>query len=132
MCLALLLSSDIIERLFVFWLYTIARNCALNYIRKNSRLRAYPIDEAFCVSDEKDIENQYLIKEQKIQLHKAIKKLNTEYAQILYLKYFEDFDTDSIAMVMKKTKRQVGDLTYRAKKALKAELERTGFVYEEL
>lgn len=117
---------------FKTWLYAIARNCALNYMRERSRYADRPIDADFRVSDERDIERQYLIEEQKIELHKAIKKLKPEYAQVLYLKYFEEFDTDSIARVMKKTKRQVGDLTYRAKKALKDEIERTGFVYEEL
>ncbi len=90
------------------------------------------MDEAFLLSDETDIEREYLIEEQKIQLHTAMKKLKPEYAQVLYLKYFEEFDMDSIARIMKKSKKQVGDLTYRAKNALKAELERMGFVYEKL
>lgn len=33
---------------------------------------------------------------------------------------------------MKKTNRQIENLIYRAKKALKKELEKEGFVYEEL
>jgi hypothetical protein len=33
---------------------------------------------------------------------------------------------------MKKSKKQVGDLLYRAKNALKAELEKEGIVYEKL
>lgn len=45
--------------------------------------------------------------------------------------YFENFDTAEIASIMKKSKRQVGDLLYRAKKTLKSELEKEGFVYEE-
>ncbi len=117
---------------FKTWLYAIARNCAMNYLRERSRYADRPMDEAFCISDETDIEQQYLIEERKIQLHAAMKKLNPEYAQVLYLKYFEDFDTDAIAKIMKKSKRQIGDLTYRAKNALKHELERMGFVYEEL
>ena len=36
-----------------------------------------------------------------------------------------------IAEVMGKSKRQVGDLLYRAKKSLKSRLERAGFHYEE-
>lgn len=117
---------------FKTWLYAIARNCAVNYLRKCSRYADRPIDEAFQLSDETDIEQQYLIEERKIQLHTAMKKLHPEYAQVLYLKYFEDFDTQAIAEIMKKSKRQVGDLTYRAKNALKLELERMGFIYEEL
>lgn len=73
-----------------------------------------------------------LREEQKIELHKAIKQLKPDYAQVLYLKHFEDFDTAEIASIMKKSKKQVGDLLYRAKNALKAELEKEGIVYEKL
>ncbi len=117
---------------FKTWLYAIARNQAFSYLRERSRYTDNSIDEAFQLSDETDIEQHYLIEERKIQLHTAMKKLNPEYAQVLYLKYFENFDTASIARIMKKSKRQIGDLTYRAKNALKHELERIGFVYEEL
>lgn len=116
---------------FKTWLYAIARNCAMNHLRERARCADRPLDEAFQLSDETDIEQQYLLEEQKIQLHRAMKQLHPDYAQVLYLKYFEEFDTEAIARIMKKSKRQVGDLTYRAKQALKQELERTGFTYEE-
>ncbi len=116
---------------FKTWLYTIARNCALNYKRYRSRFSDAPIDENFCLSDETDIERQYLLEEQKIELHKAMKNLKPEYFQVLYLKYFENFDIENIAKVMHKSKRQIENLTYRAKKSLKSELEKAGFHYEE-
>ena len=37
-----------------------------------------------------------------------------------------------VAKVMKKSKRQVENLIYRAKRALKTELDKEGFIYEEL
>lgn len=117
---------------FKTWLYSIAKHCAIDYMRKNSKISYFPIDEAFQMSDEEDIERNYLREEQKIELHKAIKQLKPEYAQVLYLKHFEDFDTAEIASIMKKSKKQVGDLLYRAKNALKAELEKEGIVYEKL
>ena len=46
--------------------------------------------------------------------------------------YFEDFDTQDIAKIMHRSKRQIGNLIYRAKQSLKSELEKAGFVYEEL
>ncbi len=116
---------------FKTWLYSIAKHCALDYLRKSSKMADYPIDEAFQMSDEEDIERQYLKEEQKIALHRAMRRLKPEYAQVLYLMYFENFDTAEIASIMKKSKRQVGDLLYRAKKTLKTELEKEGFVYEE-
>ena len=118
---------------FKTWLYTIARNSALNYIKRHrSRFLSEPIDEYRSLCDESDLEKEYIISEQNIELRKAMRELNSEYYQVLYLMYFEDFDTEGIAKVLKKSKRQVGDLLYRAKKSLKSKLEKAGFEYEKL
>ena len=61
-----------------------------------------------------------------------MKTLKSEYFQVLYLMYFEGFDTADIAKIMHKSKRQVGNLLYRAKNSLKSQLEKAGFVYEGL
>ena len=65
-------------------------------------------------------------------LHKAIQRLKPEYEQVLYLSYFENFSNKETAAIMKKTTRQVENLLYNAKKALKNELEKEGYVYENL
>ncbi len=117
---------------FKTWLYSIARNCATDYFRYRSKYTDGTLDDAFYVTDESDIENNYLIEEQKIELHRAMHKLNSDYFQVLYLMYFEDFDTQAIAKIMHRSKRQIGNLIYRAKQSLKSELEKAGFVYEEL
>ena len=59
-------------------------------------------------------------------------KLKPEYAQVLYLIYFEGFTNDETAQIMKKTKKQVIDLLYRAKAALKKQLEKEGYNYDRL
>ena len=82
--------------------------------------------------DEWDLEQSYLAEENKISLHRAIKRLHPEYRQILWLVYFEDFSGKEVGGVMKKSSKQIKNLLYRAKKALKSELEKEGFVYEEL
>ena len=79
----------------------------------------------------RDIEREYLREEQKRILHKALRQIRPDYAQALYLMYFEDFDTEGISKVMHKTKRQVSNILYRAKQALRTELERVGFQYED-
>lgn len=116
---------------FSTWLFAIAHNCALDRLRRNAEHKQVQIDECFELSDETDIEREYIREEQKIELHRAMKKLSPEHSQVLYLRYFEDFDTDGIAAIMHKSKKQVGDLLYRAKKSLRTELERAGFTYED-
>ena len=117
---------------FKTWLYAVARYTAIDCMRQYSHFSDMPVDEMYELSDEADLEKSYIKDEQKIQLHKAISKLIPDYSQILYLVYFEDFGYAEAAGIMKKSKRQVKNLVYRAKQALKKELEREGFVYEEL
>ena len=118
---------------FKTWLYAIARNIALDYIRKNSKISDTSIDDlSNYIAEESTIEREYLIKEQEILLHRTMRKLKSEYFQVLYLVYFEGFTNEEIAKIMKKNKRQIENLIYRAKNTLKAELEKEGFEYEEL
>ena len=49
---------------------------------------------------------------------------------LFYLSFFEGFSNDETAKIMNKTRRQIESLLYNAKKALKNELERSGFEYE--
>ena len=118
---------------FKTWLYTIGRNVAIDYLRKNSKNLEVPLEdvEGF-LQEEYDLESLYIKKEQGIELRRAMKKINPEYAQVLWLSYFEGLSNEEISVVMKKNVRQIINLTYRAKGALKSELEKEGFVYEEL
>lgn len=118
---------------FKTWLYTIGRNVAIDYLRHQSRFSDTLIKEMEnALSDEYDLEKFYIEEERKITVHRALKRLNPEYKQILWLIYFENFSHSEAAAIMKKNSRQVKNLVYRAKKALKSELEKEGFIYEEL
>ena len=117
---------------FKTWLYAVARYTAIDCMKEYSRQSAVPVDEMYDLSDQEDIERNYLKTEQKAQLHQALGRLNPDYAQVLYLVFFEDFTNSETADIMRKSKRQIENLLYRAKQALKEELRKEGFVYEEL
>ena len=50
----------------------------------------------------------------------------------IFILYVQNLFANKVAKVMKKSKRQVENLIYRAKRALKTELDKEGFIYEEL
>ena len=115
---------------FPTWLFTIARNCAIDHLRKEQKISDLSLDEHLNISDVTDTEKEFFKEEQKAELYKAMQRLNPDYYQVLYLMYFEDLDTSDIAKIMHKARRQVSDLIFRARKSLKTELERKGFIYE--
>jgi len=118
---------------FKTWLYTIGRNVAIDYMRHHSRYTNIPLEDMEnYLSDEFDLEKSYIVEERKIVIHRMLKKLHPNYRQILWLIYFEGFSNAEAAAVMKMNSRQVKNLVYRAKKALKSELDKEDFVYEEL
>ena len=118
---------------FKTWLYAIAGNLARDWLRKNRRRMTVSIDDlSQDLIAEDDLERQYLREESRITTRRALRKIHSEYAQVLYLVYFEGFTNEQAAKVMRKSKRQVENLIYRAKHSLKSELEKEGFTYEEL
>lgn len=112
------------EYSFKTWLYTIGRNTALSYIKKLKKHRLEPIEDYYYLSDDIDIEAEYIQNEENLRIHRAIRNLKKEYAHVLYLVYFEDLTNSETAEVMGKSLKQISDLIYRAKNALKSELEK--------
>ncbi len=118
---------------FKTWLYAIGRNIAVDHIRKQARGDTVSAEELSAAArDEQDLEREYIQNQQKIQLHRALRRLRPEYARALYLVYFEGFTAADAAIAMGKSKKQTENLIYRAKQSLKNELEKEAFIYEGL
>ncbi len=118
---------------FKSWLYAIGRNVAVDHIRRSRRMETVPPEDLEkLLTWQESLEQDYIREERKLHLHKAMEKLPGDYYGILWLVYFEGFSNREAAAVLKKSDRQVINLLYRAKHALKAILEKEGFVYEDL
>ena len=116
---------------FKTYLFTIARNKAVDRVRREKKLSPLQIDDM----ELEDIErfDKDIIKNENSQmLQSAMKKINPEYAVLLRLLYFEDMTNEQAGKILKKNKRQIANLTYRAKISLRRALEEEGFSYEEL
>ena len=109
---------------FKTWLYTIARNKALDFLRKkNARTNPAVIDDADLADEEAAVEDGYLQKETQQAVRDAMQALKPEYAQVLFLTYFEDLSNRQTAKIMKRSVHSVETLNHRARKALKLLLE---------
>lgn len=115
---------------FKTWLYTIGKNVALNHLKKAGRQTALP--EQLPDEETETLERAYLREERRIAVHRALSRLREDYGQVLYLKFFEDLTNEQAAKVMGKNRRQIENLLYQAKAALRRQLEKEDVYYEEL
>ena len=113
---------------FKTWLYTIAKRDALNLIKKQKHQADFDI--SIIGNDEEDYLESILSDERKIALHRALDDLMPEYRRALYLCYFEDLPVNEIAVLFQKKPKQISDLLYNAKKALKSVIIKGGNKYE--
>lgn len=117
---------------FKTWLYTIGRNLALDYLRRN-RKTVVCLEDCPEISDEaNDLERCYIQQENKILLHQAMKQLKPEYRQVLWLVYFEGFRCAEVGKIMGKSEATTQTLVSRARHALKQKLLEEDFDYENL
>ena len=98
----------------------------IDFLRKK---RTVP-DEGEEIWDESAIDSFYRGEDAKT-VRECMDRLNNDYRTVLYLVYFEEVDGDGAAKIMGKSKKQLANLLYRAKQALKTELEKEGFCYED-
>ena len=113
---------------FKTWLYTIGRNLALDYLRRRKNA---PMEELTdYLADGTDLERDYIQHHHLQAVHTAMKTLKPEYRQVLWLIYFEDFRCAEVARIMKKSTHNIEVLVSRARSALKNQLMKEGFEYE--
>ena len=117
---------------FKTWLYTIGGNVAKDYLRKAAGKTALPLEECTVSADERELETIVLRNERKIAVHRSMNKLSAEYRQILWLVYFEGMSMKEVSTVIGKKTHAVENLAYKARQALKTQLEKDGFDYENL
>ncbi len=118
------------ESSFKTWLYAMGRHLALDLLRRRKRLSDRPPEEADAETE--SVERAYLRDERRVAVHRAMGRLNPDYAQVLHLVYFEGLTNAQAAAVMGRGRRQIENLTSRARAALRRELIKEGFDYEDI
>lgn len=111
---------------FKTYLFSMAKNAALSWLRKNKRVQIGEKTKPFL----EDPECVLIREEQRRTVLRAIGGLTEDYRNVLLLRFYEELSVDEISKVMKKSKKQVYNLLQRAKEALKNSLKEEGIAYE--
>ncbi len=116
---------------FRTWLYTIAKNRALRFLKKQKRTVALSFEDALLIPDlSPTLEEQYFATEAAHNVHAVMGKLKPEYREILWLTYFEGLSNKESAAILGKSVHNIEVLVSRARKALKNQLVKDGFADE--
>ncbi|HHT93753.1 MAG TPA: RNA polymerase sigma factor [Clostridiaceae bacterium] len=113
---------------FKTYLFTIGRNKAIDYARRGSRYKFIDIDEVVEKSESYiQVEEKLLVDERKRVVNEALGSLKENYRAVLHLVYYEELSYEEAAKVMKKNRKQIENLVYRARKALREVLEKGNY-----
>ena len=118
------------EKNFKTYLFTIGRNKAVDFLRKNKDVTALTDELPEQEDEAQELERLVLQKEQSKVLAAAMKQLKQEYQLVITLVDLEEMSYADAAKVLQKTLPQMKVLLHRARKALARQLEREGYVHE--
>ena len=109
------------------YLFMLGRSRALNYIKHRKVIDFVELSEADNTPAEQEaLEEIVLADERKRVVNNALNSLPDDMRVVIHLVYFEELTYDEAAKVMKKNRKQVDNLLYRAKKELRIILGKDG------
>lgn len=125
------------SRKFSSWLFTIAHNTTIDYIRRK-QIPTVPIDgsnrdeegaslEFLAVARDASPEDDLAHRELADDLESALARLRPEYAEVLVLRFQQDLSYEEIAGIANLPLGTVKTHLYRARKALAEALEQRGW-----
>ncbi|MBE6886090.1 MAG: RNA polymerase sigma factor [Ruminococcaceae bacterium] len=108
------------------YLFMIGRSRALNFQKRQKRLQPFP-EQQEPSTDEELLADRIIRDDLHRALHRALNAIPEDYRVALHLVYFEELSYRDAGRVMKKNEKQMTNLLYRGKKAVKAVLEKEGY-----
>jgi RNA polymerase sigma-70 factor (ECF subfamily) len=110
------LHSFNLSKVFSTWIYTIAKNSTLNYIKANKKYNF--IDAEDCASDSNNPEAVFINNEASKSLVKAIDRLSENHRTLIYLKYINKLSYEEISKTLNISKSVVESRLYTARQKL--------------
>lgn len=112
------------------YLYKTARNLALRHMHMRGRFMGLD-DLGGELEDVARVEDEVLRDERVRALYRCLDRINQDYREALYLVYIEGMSYDEAGAVMRKTRKQVGNLVQRGKQAMRPLLAEEGVTDED-
>ncbi|NLF20011.1 MAG: RNA polymerase sigma factor [Clostridiaceae bacterium] len=104
---------------FKTFLFQIGKNKALNYLRRKQHFIWVNTDTAEAeLGEDAGILQELELNERNQALYRAMRVLPADYRRAVLLIYFEELSYEECAKVMGKTRKQIDNYLYRAKKQL--------------
>jgi len=113
---------------FSSWIYRIAHNEAISFLRKKKKVVEGNGDiEIFeRISSGEDIEDDFISELKRKEVRGLLSKLDPKYREVLILRYFEDMEYNEISDILHTSIGNVSSLINRGKSKFKMLIERYG------
>lgn len=102
------------------YLFMLGKSRALNFLKRKKVIATTDISELSDITDETTLLEELVLKEERKRIvNTAITNLPQDMREVVHLIYFEDMSYTEAANIMKKNKKQIDNLLYRAKNELR-------------
>ena len=112
------------------WLYKVAHNKAINYLRRHKR--EVPLGDVEQVLYGGSLEEDLIRQERNEVLYLCLQRLPKQYREVLQLRYLDGFNQAQISSITGLSAKQVYNCLHRGRVALKEYLIKEGITREDL
>jgi RNA polymerase sigma-70 factor (ECF subfamily) len=95
------------------WIYTIANNVVVSYVRKRDRMRASPLTSELRSTDTRSFDVASTVCD-RLAIRQALSQLTSEQQHVIALKFFVGLSNHEIAEIIHRSEGAVKALQYRA------------------
>ena len=101
------------------WLFRIAHNLVVDYLRKHTRRKLAPLEAAAEVASSDSPEKDVLLTFERQELLEAMERLTPAQREVVSLRFFADLSCEETAQVVKRSNGAVRELQSSALKSLR-------------
>jgi len=107
---------------FTAWLFRIAHNQMVDYVRKQSKKQTVPLDESLQIKDDSDVEHEVEVKIEMEKVVLATAKLTKAQREVISLRFAGGLSITEAAKTMRKSEGAIKALQHSAIMALRKTL----------